>query len=72
MVIERIEGDIVIIEQDDGTHIKIQRQKLPENIKEGVIVNFKDGEYFADFAATEQRRKKLKAREKKLAEKKEG
>ena len=38
MIVERIEENIVVIENDNGDHFEVLKNKFPENIKEGDFV----------------------------------
>ena len=49
LVIDRIENNIAICEnRENGIFIKIDVSKLPDNIKEGSIIKYKDGIYRLD------------------------
>ncbi len=61
MIIDRFEGDIAVIECDDGM-IDISRDLLPENAVEGDVIVSDDCAYYVDTEATEIRRKALRER----------
>jgi hypothetical protein len=41
-VVEKIEGGFVVIEDDDGKILHIERHLLPENVREGDVINLDD------------------------------
>lgn len=55
IIIDRFEGDYAVLETDSGM-INAERSKLPENAAEGDVLNFAEGIYTIDHAATESRR----------------
>lgn len=61
MIIDRFEGDIAVIECDDGM-LDISRNLLPENAVEGDVIISYNGAYSVDTEATENRRKALRER----------
>lgn len=65
LVIDRFEGDIAIVE-DDESIINIPRNKLPFDAKEGDILVLSDGKYLVDDVATENKKKELENRFSKL------
>ena len=58
MVIERIEEDIVVIENGNGDHFEVLKNKFPENIKEGDFVLKSEDNYIIDADKTTELRKK--------------
>lgn len=56
MVIERIEGDIVLIELDNGDYIEVSKNNFPENIKEGDCVLKSSDGYVIDVKKTSELR----------------
>ncbi len=56
MIIDRFEGDIAVIEGDDGI-FDISRDLLPDNAAEGDVIISADGIYYVDEEETENRRK---------------
>lgn len=58
--IDRIEEGIVILENIDTKEKKeVDRVKLPDNIKEGSIVNFINDCYILDWNVEEKRRQEI-------------
>ena len=44
-ILDRIEGNFVIFEENDGKTINVHKEKIKGNLKEGYVFT-KDGEYF--------------------------
>lgn len=61
MIIDRFEGDMAVIECDDGI-FDISRNLLPENVVEGDVIISDGTTYSVDTESTEIRRKALKER----------
>lgn len=62
--IDRFEGHIAIIEDDDGKFIEVDRSLLPANVKEGSMLRKQpDGTFLLDEEATAERKRKLKAKQ---------
>lgn len=66
-IIDRFEGDLAVLETDDGM-INVERSLLPENAAEGDVLVY-DGSWTVDTAATEQRRERTRKRLKRLLNK---
>ena len=58
MIVERIEENIVVIENDNGDHFEVLKNKLPENIKEGDFVLKSEDNYIINVDKTTELRKK--------------
>ena len=59
--IDRFEGDIVVLEnRKNGNKINIDKNKLPEGIKEGSIVKRINGKYIFDNQETLTEAKRIK------------
>ncbi|MBP0958499.1 MAG: DUF3006 domain-containing protein [Oscillospiraceae bacterium] len=58
MIVERIEENIVVIENDDGDHFEVLKNKFPENIKEGDFVLKSEDNYIINVDKTTELRKK--------------
>lgn len=67
IIIDRFEGDLAVLETDDGM-INVERSLLPENAAEGDVLTY-DRAWTVDKAATEQRRSRTAKRLKKLLNK---
>lgn len=61
MIIDRFEGDFVVVETESGM-TDILRSQLPENAEEGDVIYFEDGVYIIDEEATADRRKLMAER----------
>lgn len=59
MIIERIEENIVIIEDDTGKHFELSKYNFTEDIKEGDFVFEFEGEYVVDTDKTIELREKM-------------
>ncbi|MDE5945849.1 MAG: DUF3006 domain-containing protein [Oscillospiraceae bacterium] len=66
IIVDRFEGDIAVLETDDGM-INIEKSRLSEDINESdVIVLDSEGGYIKDYNATNERRERLSALRNKL------
>lgn len=61
MVIDRIENGYAVIE-NEGIMLDIPLSQLPDNIREGDVLTYADGEYIVDSKASEERREEISAR----------
>ncbi|MDE5569943.1 MAG: DUF3006 domain-containing protein [Ruminococcus sp.] len=61
MIIDRFEGNIAIIECDEGI-FDISKDLLPDNAAEGDVIISSDNIYYVDEEETENRRKLLAER----------
>lgn len=59
LIVERIVNDIVILEQDDLSHIKVQKSKFSYNVKNGDVVILKNGFYILDEDKTRERKEEI-------------
>jgi len=64
-IIDRIEGNIAVLENEDGT-IKDVDAALIEDCREGCVVIFENGIYKVDEKQTAQRKKLISEKMKKL------
>ena len=56
-IVDRIEEDIVVCENLETREIEnIEKYKLPENIKQGVVIKLENGNYIVDIEKTDERR----------------
>lgn len=60
LVVEKIEGNIVTIEDGDN-HFNLNKTEISFSINEGDVIRLIDGEYYPDEVMTKQRRSKLAA-----------
>ncbi len=59
--IDRFENGFAICEnQQNGEILNIPINKLPENVKEGSIIIFRDGKYILDIESTKNKQKEIK------------
>lgn len=59
-VVDRFEGDFAICENRENKEKReIRIEKLPENIKEGSVLRFKDGKYYLDLNEQEKIEKRI-------------
>lgn len=58
--VDRIEGDIAVLECENGDCVNIELKNLPKNIKEGDVLNFENGSCFLDESETKARSEKIK------------
>ncbi|MCM1529439.1 MAG: DUF3006 domain-containing protein [Alistipes sp.] len=68
MIIDRFEGDIAVVETEDG-FLDIPRSELPADVREGDVLVSCDGGYEVDRETTEQRRAAAASRMKRLLSK---
>lgn len=65
--VDRIEGDMVVLETDKKTNICVRLSDFAENIREGDIVYRRsDGRYAVDAGKTAERKKSLFDLQKKI------
>lgn len=65
--IDRFEGDYAILENRQTNEIKqVKKDMLPENIKEGSIVQYVNGKYIYDEAFTKEKTNRIQDRMNKL------
>ncbi len=58
LIVSNISDGIAVIEDGDIA-FDIPAGALPENVREGDVILWKNGEYLIDEAATSERRKKI-------------
>lgn len=59
-IIDRLEGKMAVCETECKEMISIPRNLLPSQVKEGDIIREEEGRFFADEAATRDRRDKIR------------
>ena len=59
LIVDRIVGDIAVLEKEDKSHIEVPLADIGLNIIEGSILLFDGDKYTADEASEAERRKKL-------------
>ena len=58
--VDRIEGDIAVLECENGDCVNMELKNLHKNIKEGDVLNFENGSCFLDESETKARSEKIK------------
>ncbi|WP_164174055.1 DUF3006 domain-containing protein [Ruminococcus flavefaciens] len=64
-IIDRFEGEYAVLETDSGMK-NVPRDMLPEEAREGDVVELKNGAYTINKKAAEKRRRELREKLKKL------
>ena len=64
-VIDRFEGDFVVLEKSDGTTIDVEKTEIP-TAKEGDVLILENGVYTIDKEDTQERKKRIEEKMKKL------
>ncbi|AGK98513.1 DUF3006 domain-containing protein [Clostridium pasteurianum] len=59
VIIDRFEGNFAVCEKQDRTMINIEKSKIPEESKEGDVLNIVDGEISIDIEETNKRKKEI-------------
>lgn len=59
LIIERITGEIAIIESDDG-NFEINKNALPQNAREGDVIIKTNNSYIIDSEETAKRRERIR------------
>ena len=59
LIVDRIVGDIAVLEKEDRSHIEVSLSEIVVDIKEGSILLFDGSEYTADKKSEEARRKRI-------------
>lgn len=59
LIVDRIVGDIAVLEKDDRSHIEVPLSDIGVDIKEGSVLLFDGSAYTADKASEDARRKRL-------------
>ncbi len=64
--IDRIEGEIVVLEMENGSHINALRSLVPGNAKEGDVLETAENGFVVREDLTQERRDKILQKQKKL------
>ena len=59
LTVDRIVGDIAVLEKEDKSHIEVSLSKIGLDIREGSVLLFDGDRYSADKAGEDERRRKL-------------
>lgn len=60
-VVSRMEGNVVVLENENGQQITMERSKLPKRIQEEDILSYSRGRYRKDVKKTKERKKRIQA-----------
>lgn len=60
IIIDRFEGNIAVVEDDNGKCKEVKRSMLPDDADEGDVLTYADGKYTVDHEATEERRRAVR------------
>ncbi len=66
LIVDRIIGDIAVLEKYDRSHIEVSLESIGFEVKEGSILLFDGVAYTADKESEDERRRKLFAMQEKL------
>ncbi len=66
--VDRIEEGFAVCEDENGKTVNIEKEKLPESVKEGDLISVDNGEAVILTGETEERRKKLAEKRRALFE----
>lgn len=69
LIAERIEGDLVLLEKEDLSHISVSLSSFVFSVNEGDVLLFDGEKYIKDDKGKDKRRQKLLLMQKKLKEK---
>ena len=58
LIVDRIVGDVAVLEKEDRSHIEVPLSDIGTDIKEGSVLLFDGSEYTADKESEEARRRK--------------
>ena len=58
--VDRIEGDIAVLECENGSFVNMELSSLPKNSSEGDIIRFAANSSFLSDGETSRRRQKMK------------
>ena len=59
LIVDRIVGDIAVLEKEDRSHVEVSLSEINLDIKEGRVLLFDGSVYTADKESDDARRKKL-------------
>ena len=59
LTVDRIIGDVAVLEKEDKSHIEVPVSEIGPEIKEGSVLLFDGVRYSADKVSEEERRRKL-------------
>lgn len=65
-IIDRFEGDNAVCEKEDRTTFLVPRSELPPLAMEGDVLVYEDGVYRTDSDATQERRRRIEEKRKRL------
>lgn len=59
LIVDRIVGNIAVLEKEDRSHIEVPADEIGVDIKEGSVLLFDGERYSADKNSEDERRKKI-------------
>ena len=68
--VDRIEGDIAVLENEDAQHVKVNVSLFPEGVREGCCLTEKNGLFHLDEASAKTLRRKHYAAQQRMKKKK--
>ncbi len=57
--LDRFEGDVAVLEDEDGGTVTVPLTQLPADVKAGMMLRLTEGVYSVDAAATAARRERI-------------
>ena len=57
--VDRIEGELAVLECENGSFVNMELDSLPKNIREGDIIRFDSNSCFLSAEETDHRRRKM-------------
>lgn len=69
VILERFEGDVAVLETDNGS-LNISRAELPEEVCDGDVLVFSGDSWSIDREKTDERRAAMRSRMRRLIKKK--
>ena len=66
LIVDRIVGDVAVLEKEDRSHLEVALAEIAVDIKEGSILLFDGSVYTADVADEAARRKRIFEMQQKL------
>ena len=66
LIVDRIVGDIAVLEKEDRSHIEVALTEIGCDVKEGSVLLFNGNKYTADEDSETERRKKIYAMQERL------
>ena len=71
LVVDRIVGDIAVLEKEDGSHKEVSVSFLPLGVKEGNVLLFDGENYTLDFNSESEARERILKKQRSIFKKRE-